>query len=150
MATKGTPMIDARTTKSRRPFSPRRQRYWAAIALATVTGFAGGMLLLRGQSVSGGELIGNGPLSAALAIGAAVLWMAGMAICSILYHYSVDDHEEQAWLRAGLAGWYAFAFATPTWWLLHRAALVPPVDAMLLFAGSLVINTAVYLWFKFR
>ena len=145
-------MIDANSRKSRRPLSPRRQRYWAAVVLATTTGFAGGMLLLRGRPEGGGpvELLGNGPLSASFAIGAAILWVAGMAICSILYHRSVDDHEGQAWLRAGLAGWYAFAFATPAWWLLHRADLLPPVDAMLLFAGSLIVNTIVYLWFKFR
>ena len=152
MVSKEATMTDASTPKSRRPMSPRRRRYWSAIGLAALTGFVGGSWLLRDRSEGGGtlDLLSNGPISPGFAAGAAILWVAGIAICTILYHRAIDDHEEQAWLRAGLAGWYAFAFPAPAWWLLHRAGMVPPVDAMLLFAGSLAVNAIVYLWFKFR
>ena len=68
----------------------------------------------------------------------------------IIYHRAIDDHEERAWLWASMAGWYAFIFPAPVWWVLHRAGMAPPVDAMILFVFSLVANCIVYLWLKFR
>ena len=41
-------------------------------------------------------------------------------------------------------------FPAPVWWVLHRAALAPSPDAMLLFLLTLVVNAVVYLWLKFR
>src|SRR3546814_17952819 len=73
-----------------------------------------------------------------------------LSIGSLFYHRSIDDHEEHAWLWAGLAGWYAFALAAPVWWVLHRADLAPPADAMMLFLLSLLVNAVVHLWLKFR
>src|SRR3546814_3475239 len=75
--------------------------------------------------------------------GASLLWLVGLSIGSLFYHRSIDDHEEHAWLWAGLAGWYAFALAAPVWWVLHRADLAPPADAMMLFLLSLIVNAVV-------
>src|SRR3546814_4441316 len=73
-----------------------------------------------------------------------------LAVSIILYHRAIDDHEERAWLWASLAGCYSFVFPAPVWWMLHRADLAPPVDAMALFLLSLVVNSVIYLWMKFR
>ena len=106
MAMNEAAMTEVNTAKSRRPVSPRRRRYWTTVALAALTGFLAGSWLLqdRPEGRNAIELIGNGPLSATFAIGAAIFWVVGMAVCMSLYHRSIDDHEEQAWLRAGLVG----------------------------------------------
>lgn len=135
-----------------RTLSPRQRRYWSALGLsAVVGGIIGGWLVLDQPMDRGAvDLFSSGALSPGFAIGASLLWVAGLAVGMILYHRAIDDHEERAWLWAGLAGWYAFVFPAPVWWVLHRAALAPPVSVMALFLLTMLVNAAVYLWFKFR
>lgn len=141
-----------RHTEWLRGLSPRRRRYWSALGLSAIVGGVIGGWMQLDQAQSGGVIIflGSGPLSAGFAIGASIFWVLGLIIGLAIYHRSIDDHEQRAWLWAGLVGWYAFIFPAPVWWVLHRAALAPPVDAMLLFLFSMVANAIVYLWLKFR
>ena len=146
-------MTDPAAPKARRPMSPRRRKYWIALGLAGVLGGIIGGWLGADQPdgpAAGLVLLGNSPLSVNFAIGASILWLAGMAVCMIIYHRAIDDHEERAWLWACTAGWYTFMFAAPVWWVLHRASLAPPADAMLIFLGSLAVNGVVWLWLKYR
>lgn len=140
------------TEKTRRPMSPRRKKYWLALVAAGVIGGIIGSWIVADQPAGRNaiEIASSGALSENFAIGASLFWTLGLALCMTLYHRAIDDHEERAWLWAGLAGWYAFIFPAPVWWVLHRAELTPPVDAMLLFILSMVVNAVVYLWLKFR
>lgn len=135
-----------------RGLSRRRRRYWTALGLAAVIGGIVGVWASFDQPANRGaiEMAFTGSLSANFAIGASLFWVIGLLVSMIIYHRSIDDHEERAWLWAGLAGWYAFIFPAPVWWVLHRAGLAPPADAMLLFVLSMVANGVVYLWLKFR
>ena len=132
--------------------SPRRKRYWTSLgAAALIGGVIGGWMAAdqpAGQSAA--DLLGSGALTPGFAIGASAVWVVGLAVCMILYHRAIDDHEEHAWLWASTAGWYAFIFPAPVWWVLHRAGMAPPADAMILFILSLAVNAIVYLWLKFR
>lgn len=134
-------------------WSPRRRKYWIAFGLASLLGGIIGAWMgadQHGGPATGLALLSNSPLSANFAIGASILWLVGMAVCMFIYHRAIDDHEERAWLWACTASWYSFMFAAPVWWVMHRASLAPPADAMLMFVVSLVVNAIVYLWFKFR
>jgi len=133
-------------------WSPRKRRYWLALGLAALAGaIIGTWSAADGDTPVGTvAMIADGPANPGFAIGASLLWLLGLAVSMILYHRAIDDHEERAWLWASLAGWYSFVFPAPVWWMLHRADLAPPVDAMLLFLLSLVVNAIVYLWMKFR
>lgn len=152
MALKDQTMTDT-GKPAKRPMSPRRKRYLTAIGLSLAIG---GLIGIWKRAVTPATqdtsllFLGDATLTSGFAIGASLLWAIGLAICIPLFHRSVDDHEERALLWAGLAAWYAFALAAPVWWLLHGASLAPPVDAMLLFTGSIIVNAVVYLWFKFR
>ena len=153
MVPKEMAMTDTgKTTKTRRPMSPRRKKYWLSLGAAGVIGGIIGGWTVADQPAGRNalEMASTGSLSESFAIGAALFWTLGLALCMILYHRAIDDHEERAWLWAGLAGWYAFIFPAPVWWVLHRAGLAPPADAMLLFLLSMVVNAVVYLWLKFR
>lgn len=150
MVPKEAAMTDTATTK--RALSPRRKRYRLALGIAAVIGGIVGGWQVADQPAdrNAAALAFSGSLSPTFAIGASLLWVIGLAISMVIYHRAVDDHEERAWLWAGLAGWYAFIFPAPVWWVLHRADLAPPVDAMILFALSMVVNAIVWLWLKFR
>ena len=133
-------------------WSPRKRRYgFALVFCALIGGVVGGWFSAqRPDDGSMMEAITQSPLTPAFAIGASLLWLGGLAIGMTLYHRAIDDHEERAWLWAGLAGWYAFIFPAPVWWALHRAALAPAPDIMLMILFSMIVNGAVYLWLKFR
>src|SRR3546814_2765499 len=79
------------------------------------------------------ELFDNGALAPSVAIGLSALWVVGLVVSLIIYHRTVDDHERHAYHRGALAGFSAFVFPCPVWWVLARAELAPPVEAMPLF-----------------
>lgn len=145
-------MTDADITKPHRRISPRQRRYRFALGFAAVVGgILGGWMVADQPAGSDGlEVAISGSVSAGFAIGASLFWVIGLAISMTIYHRAIDDHEERAWLWAGLVGWYAFIVPAPVWWVLHRAAIAPPVDAMLLFLVSMVANAIVWAWLKFR
>jgi len=132
--------------------SARRRLYWGSICGSGVVGFGIAVLLVSDENAleSVADLTNNAPLSPNFALAAAALWTVGLGAACLAYHRAIDDHEERAWLWAGLAGWYAFIIPAPAWWVLHRAAIAPPVDAMILFLISLLVNAIVWLRLKFR
>lgn len=152
-AMKEATMTEASSNAPRRSPSPRQRRYRFAIGFSAVLGAIIGVWLALDQPKDGQhgpDVIFNGPLSANFAIVASLLWVVGLAVAMVIYHRAIDDHEERAWLWAGLTGWYAFIVPAPVWWVLHRATLAPPVDAMWLFLLSMVANAIVWLWLKYR
>jgi hypothetical protein len=133
--------------------SPRRRLYWGSLASSALVGVIIGALIQIDSKNSGRDavdLLSNTPLSPDFAIAAAAIWAIGISLACLAYHRAIDDHEERAWLWAGLAGWYAFIIPAPIWWVLHRASVAPPVDAMLLFLASMGVNAIVWTWLKFR
>lgn len=131
-------------------WSRRKRLYWASLGAAGLLGAISAVLLQNGGVDFGVALFASSALSPSTAIILSLLWGIGLAVILVVYHRTIDDHEERAWLWAGLAGWYAFILPAPAWWILHRAGLAPPADAMLLFVLSMVVNAIVYLWLKFR
>ena len=130
-----------------RQWSPRKRLYWISLVIALALGVVSAIMLQAGGD---SDLMSDSALTPSLAIGLSVLWIFGLLIAAIIYHRTVDDHERLAYYLGGLAGFYAFVFPCPVWWVLARADLAPPVDAMPLFALSLTANALVYFWFKFR
>ena len=129
-----------------RAWSARRRLYW--ISLVSSLGFGAGLgLSLQASNIA---LFSNDPLAQTMALALAGLWVIGILAASILYSRSVDDHERQAYYLASVAGFHFFLLACPAWWVLARAAILPPVDAMWLFVASTLVHLVVYLWFKFR
>lgn len=132
-------------------WSRRKRMYMASIVGSGVLGLVTAMLMQANESNSVADpFFSNSALSPDIAITLALIWSVGITVAVIVYQRSVDDHERQAYLWAGLAGYYAFVIPAPAWWVLARADLAPPVNAMALFVVTMVVNAAVYLWLKFR
>lgn len=132
-------------------WSRRKQLYWASLILAAALGLFSSMALQL-ETVAGSDqgLFESGAIGPGVAIALSAIWIGGMGLSILLYHRSVDDHEKQAYLWGGLAGFYAIVFPAPTWWLLARAELTPPVHGMALFLLALIANAVVYFWLKYR
>ncbi len=132
-------------------WSRRKRLYTASIAGSVLLGLLTAILLRSGQSdATADPFFSNSALSPQIAILLALLWGVGISIAVFIYQRTIDDHEERAYLWAGLAGYYAFVIPAPMWWVLARADLAPPIDAMLLFGLTIITNALVYLWLKFR
>ena len=133
-------------------WTQRKRLYTVSLLLAGVLGLVSAITLRLGVDdlATTNPYGGGGPFDPRIAVGMAAIWLIGMGLVVLLYHRTVDDHEKQAYLWAGLAGYYAMVFVTPVWWLLARANLVPPVDAMALFLFVIIVNGIVYLWLKYR
>ncbi|MDX2210481.1 MAG: hypothetical protein SFV20_09025 [Sphingopyxis sp.] len=132
-------------------WSRRKQLYAVSLSIAALLGFITTLALRFG--VGDGptsDLFGNGRFDPGVAMILSALWLVGMTLSILIYHRSVDDHEKQAYLWGGLAGFYAVVFPAPVWWLLARAQIVPPVDAMILFLFAVTANAIVYMWLKYR
>lgn len=132
-----------------RSWSPRKRLYWISLILSGALGFVAAMVMQAGSDGTDG-LFSNAALTPPVAIALSAMWVVGLTIALILYHRTVDDHERQAYHLGGLAGFYAFVFPCPVWWVLWRADLAPPVEAMPLFGLSLAANAVIYFWYKFR
>lgn len=132
-------------------WSPRKRLYIASLLLAAGLGFAVSLgLQMANDGGAGFNTFGNGRIAFAPALAVSLLWTVGMAISIVLYQRNIDEHEKQAYLWAGLAGFYAVVFVTPVWWLMARAGQLPPVDAMVIFLLAVAANAVVYFWTKFR
>lgn len=128
----------------------RKRLYYVSLLLAAFIGFIVTLLLRIGAGAGGFEPFGSGPFNPTAAIMLSVLWLVGMATSILIYQRNIDDHERHAYLWAGVIGFNVIVFAAPIWWLLARAALVPPVDGMLLLLFALLANSGAYVWLKFR
>ncbi len=130
-----------------RSWSPRKRLYWISIYLSGAIGLVLAILMTAG---GGATMILGGALTRTMAIMLSLLWLVGMTVAMTLFHRNIDDHEREAYNIGALWGFYAFVLPCPVWWVLARADLVPPVDAMLLFLLSVVANGLGWMWFKFR
>jgi hypothetical protein len=132
-------------------WSRRKQLYTVSLLIAASLGFLTTLALRLGmENGTPDDLFSSGRFNPAVAIALAVIWVGGMALSLALYHRNVDDHEKQAYLWGGLAGFYAIVFPAPVWWLLARAQMLPPVDGIILFLFSATVNAIVYMWLKYR
>lgn len=132
-------------------WSRRKRLYTTSIFGSGLLGLIFAVLISSGQS--GGAtnpFFSDSALSPQIAVVLALIWGVGISIAVVAYQRTVDDHERHAYLWAGLAGYYAFVIPAPAWWVLARADLVPPMNAMMLFALTMIVNAVVYLWLKFR
>lgn len=142
------------SARGRLALTMRQKRYWGAMLLAFLFGLATVWFLDSVQPTGSepgqlSDLFVNAQPSARTAIIASLAFFALSAIGLFLQHLGMDEQEERAYLIACTAGWYVIITAFPIWWLLSRAALVPPVQFHLILIAALVVNVLIWAWKKF-
>lgn len=134
--------------------SAYEKRYNKMMLLLFASGLPIGLLIgMAGDGQPGDSLFSNGPLDPTLAAVAAAGLVVTLAGTLVLYHRSIDDHEQQAYLWANSLAFYFLALAMPAAWLLSRGGLIGPIgigSAMLILLASFAINFTVWAWLKFR
>lgn len=134
--------------------SAYERRYARTMLLLVCAGLPVGLLLgVAGDGKPHEALWSNAPLDPLLAGLAALTLVIVLAGALIVYHRSIDDHEQQAYLWANSLAFYFLALALPAAWLLARGGLIGPIGigtAMLLLLAAFVINFTVWAWLKYR
>nr|WP_314443385.1 hypothetical protein [uncultured Sphingomonas sp.] len=134
--------------------SAYEKRYNKMLLLLFSSGLPIGVLIgMAGDGRPDDSLFSNGPLDPTLAAIAAFALVVTLAGTLVIYHRSIDDHEQQAYLWANSLAFYFLALALPAAWLLARGGLIGPIGigaAMLILLAAFVINFSVWAWLKFR
>lgn len=134
--------------------SAYEQRYTRMLLTLIGLGFPIGLLLGTANGRGGvASLLGNGPIAPGLAITIAAVLAVTLTISFVIYHRTIDELERQAYLWANSLSYYFLVIALPVLWLLVRGSLIAPVGvgaAMLVLLVAILINTAAWLWLKYR
>lgn len=134
--------------------SAYEKRYSKMMLLLFSSGLPIGLLIgLAGDGQPGASLFSNGPLDPTLASIAAAGLVVTLAGTLVLYHRSIDDHEQQAYLWANSIAFYFLALALPAVWLLARGGVIAPIGigtVMLILLGAFLVNFSVWAWLKYR
>lgn len=133
-------------------YERRYTRMWVTLL---ALGFVAGILLGMANGSSGevSSLLANGPVDPLLAVATAATLSLVLIFSLVLYHRTIDDHEQQAYLWANSISFYFVLIATPVAWLLARGGIIPPIGigtAMLILLAATVINFIVWMRLKYR
>ena len=132
------------------------KRYWRMWMLVTALGIPVGAALAfstRSDNLASLNPFGSEPIAAPIAILLAVLVTGFFAAAVALYHRTIDDHEERAYLWGSQLAYYFLVLALPAWWLLERGGIVGPVTvavALIAILFSFLVQAIVWAWLKFR
>lgn len=132
------------------------KRYWRTWLMVTALGVPVGMVLALSTRRHGLDSINpftSDPISASMAVLLAILVTGFFAAAVALYHRTIDDHEERAYLWGSQLAYYFLVLAFPAWWLLERGGIVGPITtavALVAILVSFLVQGAVWAWLKFR
>lgn len=136
-------------------FDRRYYRMWGLVILLSLP-IGVGLAFLDGSGPALGkvpDLFADTPISPRTALIFSVLLLLALAAAAILYHRTIDDHEERAYLWGSTVAFYFLAAALPVAWLLGRGGLLTQPGmgtALVLMLASFIIQSLVWMWFKFR
>ena len=132
------------------------KRYWRMWMVVTALGIPVGAALAfstRSDDLASLNPFRTEPIAAPIAILLAVLATGFFAAAVALYHRTIDDHEERAYLWGSQLAYYFLVLALPAWWLLERGGIVGPVTATVALIAILIsflVQAIVWAWLKFR
>ena len=133
------------------------RRYWKMwmiiIGLSLPIGAAVAVLGLSDQSRGFSLILSNAPIAPLTAILVSIVMTLLLVVAAIIYHRTIDDHEEHAYLWGSTISYYFLILAFPLHWLLARGGLVPTLTigiALLLILISCLVQAIVWALFKFR
>ena len=135
-------------------FDRRYWKMWAVIAaLGMPVGIGIALLGLSDQGDGFSLVLSNAPIAPLTAIIGSLLIGVLLVVSAIIYHRTIDDHEERAYLWGSTVAFYFLALTFPLHWLLQRGGLIPALTigmALLLILFSCIIQAIVWALFKFR
>lgn len=139
----------------RSAFEQRYTRMWlVVVAISLPGGIALGYLGDTGSTDRGNAgIFSDRAIAPELALAAAAALAIGLVLATVLYHRTVDDHEERAYLWGSSVAFHFLAIALPVAWLLARGGLLALLGTgaiAILLLMSVVLQGVVFIWLKYR
>ena len=135
-------------------FDRRYWKMWAVIVgLSIPIGIGFVMLGVSDQANGISLVLSNSPIAPLTAILGSLAMGILLIASAVIYHRTIDDHEERAYLWGSTIAFYFLALAFPLHWLLARGGIVPVLTigvALLLILLSTIVQAIVWALFKFR
>ncbi len=137
-------------------FDRRYWKMWAIVfGLSVPLGIALAVLGFSGDPPRSpfALILTNAPIAPLTAILVTVGMIGLLVAAAIIYHRTIDDHEERAYLWGSTIGYYFLILVFPLHWLLARGGLVSQLtigSALLLVLLSTFLQAIVWALFKFR
>lgn len=133
--------------------TPEAARVTHARQMLVASGAIGGVL---GLMFAMGGLddpafpISDAPVSPVLAL--ITLAIIGIAIpaVTLVWHRSVDEHEEQVYRFSALIALYTYFWVSLMWWMAARGGLMPPADGKIVFGIVWIVWGLSWVWGKYR
>jgi hypothetical protein len=145
---------NARRLKEVQGPSTRREKLNNQILAGS--GIFGGLVALilvasGDASSSNPEMLLDGPIPPAIAIGVAFAFGILAPLVSWYWHARVVDEQEEAAYRSGaLIAIYAFWYLAPVWWILWRGGMLPPPNGVAIYMMTTFIAVIVWFWKKYH
>lgn len=108
------------------------------------------LMLLQPGEIDPISVFTSSNIPATVAIAFAVIWGIGMPILAYFWHKKAIDEQEAAAYRDGAYyAAYVYIIGAPTWWILARGGLVPPINGVVIFTIFNFIWLGVWFYKKY-
>jgi hypothetical protein len=126
---------------------PKRERATTRmLTIAMVAGGAAGGATVLMNDTPGTVGLGVGSVNPIVAIIFALLLLTAAPWFTLRWWRAIDEHEQAAYTEGANIAGHFILIAGFAWWVLSRAALVPPPDAMVLIIAMCFVWTGA--WFR--
>ena len=142
-----------RLLRRARAVAPETARVTRARQMLVVSGAIGGVLGLL-FAVDGMAdptfTISDASMSPMFAL--VTLAIIGIAVpaVTLVWHRSVDEHEEHVYRFASLIAIYTYFWVSLMWWIAARGGCLPPVDGKAIFGIVWAVWGLAWVWRKYR
>ena len=143
----------ARLLRRARTTAPETARVTRARQMLVAAGAIGGVLGLlfaMGGLDDPGFPVSDTPVSPVLAL--VTLAIIGIAVpaVTLVWHRSVDEHEEQVYRFSALIALYTYFWVSLMWWMAARGGFMPPADGKIIFGIVWIVWGLSWAWGKYR
>ncbi len=133
------------------PFQPAKvARANRMLVASGAIGGVLGVLITVGGISDPTYAISDAPIAPVLALIALALVGLAVPVVTLVWHRSVDEHEERIYRFASLIAIYAYFWISMVWWIAARGGFLPPADGKIIFGLVWAIWGLSWLWGKYR
>ena len=121
---------------------------WALVAAGALGGIIGLVLSIAGLANGDNGVFSNGPLSPSVALIVVAAITLIVPLMSYYWYTNADEFEKRASGDGAIIAMYVYSIVAASWWLLERAAFVPPQEPMIVYLLVMFVWSAVWLYRK--
>ncbi|MDG5749401.1 hypothetical protein P8Q88_14575 [Qipengyuania sp. XHP0207] len=121
---------------------------WVLVACGVLGGVIGLTLSIAGLENGDFGVFSNGPLPPTVAIIVVSAIALLTPLLSFYWYANADEFEKRASGDGAIIAMYVYSVIAPCWWLLERAALIPPQEPMIVYLLVITVWGLVWLYRK--